>query len=625
MINKFNDLETYTEIYRNTDKISGLFSAAGSFGMIDGLTPITRVDKKDKTIFTAEVNGVKAISEYKKCKNGVIIRKDYFKNLTAKKVYLRRFLSRFTLEGRDYKVYTQYNGWQHESLGTWADLATGVFTQNTGSRLCDGATPFMALLNNQTGKIFVFNMLCNCKWKMTAEIRQVYGNYDTVVVEAGMDDSGLNLEVKPKETIEMPEIVFYQTDNAMDFEAYRMHEVIMEKFPKRPLPVLYNTWLAFFDVLDTDTLLKEIDTLSELGIEAFMIDAGWFGKKGAWNTKIGDWEEDKEGYLDGRLKEISDYVKSKGMKFGLWFEPGRATKGSNVLVEKPEYYIREMLSDFSNPEAVDFVTNKIVKAIEKFNVDWVKFDFNITVSYDKYDSAYYRYYQGYKKLTSTLKAKFPDLYVTLCGAGGYMSEMGAFEYIDSIWLSDNQGPDTGLRIVKDYIKRMPSRFVERWDVETYIDGLPHGKMMHLHCDNHYWSKLIALDESYSQGFLKGGPMCFSCKMQNLPQQQLDSIKKLIKEYKENREFWSNAVARILVERPNFTVLQYSDAKFKKSVVQVFTEDVWQDVLTVYPTVNEKLTYTVNGEKIKGADLKQNGYTVKELISNACKEITFIAE
>ena len=54
------------------------------------------VDKKNKTIFTYEGDGVRVTAEYTYYKNGVILRKDTLKNLTGKKMYLRKFFSRFT-------------------------------------------------------------------------------------------------------------------------------------------------------------------------------------------------------------------------------------------------------------------------------------------------------------------------------------------------------------------------------------------------------------------------------------------------------------------------------------------------------------------------------------------------
>lgn len=52
----------------------------------------------------------------------------------------------------------------------------------------------------------------------------------------------------------------------------------------------------------------------------FVLDDGWFGKRDADNSSLGDWFE-YEGKLTNGLREIADYAHSKGLKFGLWFEP----------------------------------------------------------------------------------------------------------------------------------------------------------------------------------------------------------------------------------------------------------------------------------------------------------------
>lgn len=51
----------------------------------------------------------------------------------------------------------------------------------------------------------------------------------------------------------------------------------------------------------------------------FVLDDGWFGKRDVDNFLLGDWFE-YEGKLINGLCEIVDYVYSKGLKFGLWFE-----------------------------------------------------------------------------------------------------------------------------------------------------------------------------------------------------------------------------------------------------------------------------------------------------------------
>lgn len=42
-------------------------------------------------------------------------------------------LSRFTLTGNEYEVYTQYNAWQHESKGVWQKLVTQI---GTAAQVC---------------------------------------------------------------------------------------------------------------------------------------------------------------------------------------------------------------------------------------------------------------------------------------------------------------------------------------------------------------------------------------------------------------------------------------------------------------------------------------------------------
>ena len=115
-----------------------------------------------------------------------------------------------------------------------------------------------------------------------------------------------------------------------------------------------------------------------MGIEAFMIDAGWFGEKGAWSENIGEWKESKTGALNGRLKEISEQVRACGMKFGLWFEPARVSEKCGLRKEHPEYYIDGMLLNFASDAAREFITERISDCIKRYDVGWVKFDFNIT-------------------------------------------------------------------------------------------------------------------------------------------------------------------------------------------------------------------------------------------------------
>ncbi|MBD0289428.1 MAG: alpha-galactosidase, partial [Flavisolibacter sp.] len=68
--------------------------------------------------------------------------------------------------------------------------------------------------------------------------------------------------------------------------------------------------------------LKEIDRAHAMGIEVFVLDAGWF-------KKTGDWAVNKEFFPDD-LKQVRAKLNNYGMKLGLWFNPTVAALSSDM-------------------------------------------------------------------------------------------------------------------------------------------------------------------------------------------------------------------------------------------------------------------------------------------------------
>jgi alpha-glucosidase (family GH31 glycosyl hydrolase) len=71
------------------------------------------------------------------------------------------------------------------------------------------------------------------------------------------------------------------------------------------------------------------------------------------------------------------------MIFGLWFEPERAGTLCQAVKQHPEYYINGRFFDFANEQAREYLLGVIGEQIAKYNVGWVKFDFNDTIPYDE--------------------------------------------------------------------------------------------------------------------------------------------------------------------------------------------------------------------------------------------------
>jgi len=100
--------------------------------------------------------------------------------------------------------------------------------------------------------------------------------------------------------------------------------------------IFYNTWnfqernkhwynKSYLADMTTERMLQEIDVAHQVGIDVFVIDAGWF-------EKTGDWQPSKTRFPD-ELKTIKAKLDAYGMKLGLWFNPTVAAKSSAMLAK----------------------------------------------------------------------------------------------------------------------------------------------------------------------------------------------------------------------------------------------------------------------------------------------------
>ena len=91
--------------------------------------------------------------------------------------------------------------------------------------------------------------------------------------------------------------------------------------------VTYNTWFAYGTEIDETSMRTEMDHAAALGVELFVIDAGWYPGTGAagpfdFDAGLGGWTADPARFPNG-LGPLREYAHSLGMQFGLWVEPER--------------------------------------------------------------------------------------------------------------------------------------------------------------------------------------------------------------------------------------------------------------------------------------------------------------
>ncbi len=553
--------------------------------------------------------------ERSKNKDGVSAQKSSFVNTSDRTLCIGQLLSKFVFDGGEYEVYTQSNGWQKESFGAWQPLVSTVMVESPKMRFCDGAAPFLAVWNCQTGRGMAFHLLAKGSWQMSASRYYVFGEFCEIVVEVGLNSRNLALEVAPGENVEFPEIIFYEFRNKTDMDCYKLHRYCNNRYPKWRMPVIYNTWLYKFDKINYENVMKQVGPAAEIGAEYFVIDAGWFGGGGevGWGDVRGDWFESLTHGFCGRMKEVSDAVRAAGMKFGIWLEPEIASGSSEAYRSSPELFIKEKNSyflDFARKEAVDYIYEIVCGLIEMYQVEFIKFDYNVSMYADPLRRDFVEYFAGYNDFLQRLSARYPGIHLSCCASGGLQSNLSICENYGSIWISDNQSVYHTMRIYKDSILRMPPQMIEKWAAVTSIPDFEpaygdNPKEKILSTDDATWSRVISVQESMLRGFFQGSPAGLTCDLTKLSPETFAGIKETVREFKEDREFWQRADCRILTDTESLLVMQYSDPECSRVKVLVFTGRIGQQNLTVYPVLCENNRYHLKADDSLTVTLEQS--------------------
>jgi alpha-galactosidase len=153
------------------------------------------------------------------------------------------------------------------------------------------------------------------------------------------------------------------------------------------LPVIFNDYMnCLFGDPTTEKELPIIDAAASIGCEYYVIDAGWYTDENWW-YKVGEWQPSKTRFPNG-LKEVTDYIKAKGMIPGIWLEievmGTQCAMKDQVnqswffqrhgipLLDRDRYQL-----DFRNPEVRAYTRSVIDRLIQEYGIGYFKIDYNI--------------------------------------------------------------------------------------------------------------------------------------------------------------------------------------------------------------------------------------------------------
>lgn len=384
----------------------------------------------------------------------VITRRIIYYNGGEGEVILRRAYSfSMSLPGTDYEVLSLYGSWVRERKMQRIPVQHGVISIDS-KYTSSSATlnPFMAVMESgateQHGEVWGVSLVYSSSFVLKAE-GTMNGN---TLLTGGVNDFDFSWKLESGACFETPEVVLAYSQDGIGgmsrtyHDAFREH-LINPNYVKKERPIVMNIWEGLYYDFDTEKLKEVTDKVAETDIEVLVVDDGWYGKSIPEGGSLGDWYVNRKKLKNG-FEDVIAYAKSKGIKFGLWFEPEVVSNTSDFYREHPDYIVRtsdrepclgmnRYILDLTRAEVRDAIVQMVNTVLEENEIAYVKWDYNRNVT-DSFSPEFsHRYVLGLYDILNRIVCANPQILFEGCAAGGSRFDPAMLSYFPQIWTSDN--------------------------------------------------------------------------------------------------------------------------------------------------------------------------------------------
>jgi alpha-galactosidase len=329
--------------------------------------------------------------------------------------------------------------------------------------------PFIALLSKGTdeehGEVYGFSFVYSGSFLAHAEVDQFF----TTRVQMGINPFDFSWLLEPGESFQTPEAVLVFSDQGLGGMSRIYHRLYRDRlcrgtYRHQERPILINNWEATYFEFDAAKLENIAKEGSKLGMELFVLDDGWFGKRNDDNSSLGDWMVDKGKLPDG-LKDLAERIAKQGMALGLWFEPEMVSPDSDLYRKHPDWCLHvpdrrrtesrsQLVLDMSRNDVIEYVVDAVSRVLESAPIAYVKWDLNRNFTEigsqllpkERQRETGHRYMLGLYQALERITSKFPNILFESCAGGGGRFDPGMLYYMPQTWASDNSDAVSRLQI-----------------------------------------------------------------------------------------------------------------------------------------------------------------------------------
>ncbi len=274
-------------------------------------------------------------------------------------------------------------------------------------------------------------------------------------IQAGELLSPGEVVLAPGGTYRSPEVVIAASDEGLSSTSQRFHRHVRHHHPlSGPRKVILNTWEAVYFDHDLDTLSDLAAAASEVGVERFVLDDGWFGSRRDDTKGLGDWWVSPDVWPEG-LHPIVDLVTGYGMEFGLWVEPEMVNPDSELYRAHPDWTLttpgyepvlgrNQLVLDLGRKVVQDYLYDQISSLLDEYDISYLKWDMNRDViqgshcetAEDPGRPGTSGHVVGLYTLLDRLRAAYPRVEIESCASGGGRVDLEMLRRTDRVWTSD---------------------------------------------------------------------------------------------------------------------------------------------------------------------------------------------
>ena len=320
--------------------------------------------------------------------------------------------------------------------------------------------PFLALCDRNadefSGSVWGISLVYSGSFTASCRV----DNFGHARLSAGLNPDVFSWQLDPGESLSSPEAVLVYSAEGLNGLSQQYHRLYRTRLARgfwrdRPRPVLINNWEGTYFDFNEDRLVAIAEKAAEIGIELFVLDDGWFGKRNADDCSLGDWVVNRDK-LPGGLSSLSGKLHALGLQFGLWFEPEMVSPDSDLYRAHPDWCLhvdgrprtearQQLILDLSRPEVQDYIIASVSGILSSSGVDYVKWDMNrnMTEAFssvlppERKKETQHRYMLGLYRVLESITSAFPQILFESCSGGGGRFDPGMLYYMPQTWTSDD--------------------------------------------------------------------------------------------------------------------------------------------------------------------------------------------